>query len=98
MPELNMTEHGALRFLFVLALVLTAEPCVARGQEFEQEPILYSKSQPENRVSQLLGELKTGTKRLEYEEGRGYLRSLLSRTGSARVIANARLFEDEPAA
>ena len=67
-----------MRFLFVLVLVLTAESRVARGQEFEQEPILYSRSQPKNRVSRLLEDLQAGTKRLEYEEGLGYLRSLLA--------------------
>ena len=73
-----MTRQGVFRFLFVLGLVFTAALRAARGQEYEQEPILYSKSQPQNRVSNLLEELKAGTKRLDYEAGHGYLRSLLA--------------------
>jgi hypothetical protein len=73
-----MTRQAQCRFLFVLGLVITAAPPVARGQEFEQEPILYSKSQPQNRVSKLLEELEAGSKKLDYSEDRGYLPSLLT--------------------
>jgi hypothetical protein len=64
------------RFLCGLALVLAAVQ-VARGQEFEQEPIRYSRSQPANRVSRLLDQIAAGEKSLPHEEGLGYLRALL---------------------
>ena len=51
---------------------------VAYGQDYDQAPIRYSQTQPSNRVSKLLAELESGTKSLEYEEDRGYLRSLLA--------------------
>jgi hypothetical protein len=73
-----MPGHGAWGGLFVLVLVLFVGQDVAPGDEFEQEPIFYSKSQPENRVATLIGELEAGAKRLAYEEDRGYLKSLLA--------------------
>jgi hypothetical protein len=72
-----MFNQRRFRFLFRLALVFTAVPCVAGGQEFEQEPIFYSRSQPANRASRLLEQLATGEKPLAHEEQLGYLRSLL---------------------
>jgi hypothetical protein len=49
----------------------------AGGQEFEQAPILYSQSTPNNPVSRLIDRIKAGEKKLAYEEHFGYLRSLL---------------------
>ena len=51
---------------------------MAGGQEFEQEPIFYSRSQPANRVSRLLDKIAAGEKPLAHEEQLGYLRSLLA--------------------
>lgn len=73
-----MPRHAAWGGLFVLVLVVSIGHGAAQGDEFEQEPISYSKSEPENRVATLIGELEAGTKRLAYEEDRGYLRSLLA--------------------
>ena len=42
-----------------LALVLGAWSQRAGGQEYEQEPILYGKATPDNRVSRLFDELAT---------------------------------------
>ena len=42
-----MQACGTSRLLLALVLVHSAALCVARGQEFEQEPILYSQSQPD---------------------------------------------------
>jgi hypothetical protein len=50
----------------------------AAAQEFEQEPIRYSQSQPDNRVSRLIERMKTGETKLTHEEHFGYLRSLLA--------------------
>ncbi len=48
------------------------------AQEFEQEPIRYSQTEPENRVSRLMERLKSGEAKLPFDEQFGYLRSLLS--------------------
>src|SRR5262245_4686121 len=71
-----MTSTRLLRLLCGLTLVSAAVQ-VARGQEFEQEPIRYSRSQPGNRVSRLLDQIVAGEKSLPHEEGLGYLRALL---------------------
>ena len=60
-----------------LAWALATTAGLARGQEFEQAPILYSQSQPDNRVSRLFEAIESGEKKLKREEGTGYLRSLL---------------------
>ena len=49
----------------------------ARAQEYQQEPILYSKSAPEDRVSELIQRLDAEETRLDYEPGFGFLRSIL---------------------
>ena len=53
--------------------------CVsARAQEFEQEPIRYSQTQPENCVSRLVERISAGEVALAHEPRFGYLRSLLT--------------------
>jgi hypothetical protein len=49
-----------------------------RAQDFEREPIEYSKRSGDNRVTQLMAELQSGKKTLKHEPGFGYLRSLLA--------------------
>jgi len=61
--------------LIVLGLLLGAAPVLA--QEYEREPILYSKSEPHNRFSRLVERLEAGTARLDFEPRWGYLRGLL---------------------
>src|SRR6187455_986813 len=50
---------------------------LAVAQEFEREPIEYSKREPKNRVSQLMAELKSDKQSLKYDEKFGYLPALL---------------------
>jgi len=73
-----MQAYGTSRLLLALALVHSAALGMARGQEFEQEPILYSQSEADNRVSRLFEQIASGEKKLTYEENCGYLRSLLA--------------------
>src|SRR5262245_38111235 len=73
-----MTSKCLTRFVFGLALVITAAPRVVRGQEFEQEPIRYSRSRPANRASRLLDQIAAGEKSLPHEVELGYLRALLA--------------------
>ncbi len=51
---------------------------IAGGQEFEQEPIRYSQSRPENRVSRLIERIKSEETKLTHDEQFGFLRSLLA--------------------
>jgi hypothetical protein len=63
------------------AILFAVLGCVSRlvlAQEFEQEPILYSQSQPDNRVSRLFEQIAAGQTKLTHEEHFGYLRSLLA--------------------
>lgn len=54
----------------------------ARGEDdFEREPISYSKEKPKNRVTQLLEDVTAGKKTLQYDDHFGYLKSLLSELG-----------------
>lgn len=64
-------------WLLAASLALAAVSPAVRSQDYEQEPIRYSQAKPDNRVSRMLAELESGAKTLDYEEGRGYLRSLL---------------------
>jgi hypothetical protein len=48
------------------------------ADDFEKEPISYSKGKPANAVSRLETRLATGKAKLAYEKGTGYLKSLLS--------------------
>jgi hypothetical protein len=73
-----MFVHRLTRLLFGFCLVIAAASRVARGQEFEQEPIAYSRSRPDNCVSQLVERIESGEASLAYDETMGYLRSLLS--------------------
>lgn len=66
-----------MKFALTLGLCLLASQ-TAMAQEFEQEPIRYSQSQPDNRVSQLIERVNAGKTKLAHEEHFGYLRSLLA--------------------
>jgi hypothetical protein len=50
----------------------------AIAQDFEQEPIRYSQSEPDNRVSRLIERVGAGKIELTHEDHFGYLRSLLT--------------------
>jgi hypothetical protein len=64
--------------LCVWAFLLAAVARPAWAQEYEHEPIQYSKSEPHNRVSQLIERIQAGKTQLHHEPHFGYLRSLLA--------------------
>ncbi len=69
---------ACLSRLFLLGVVsLWVTQSVRASDEFEQAPIHYSASTPDNPVSRFHEELKAGKATLKYEEDFGYLRSLL---------------------
>ncbi|HEX5106134.1 MAG TPA: hypothetical protein VFV87_20080 [Pirellulaceae bacterium] len=49
----------------------------AFGQEYEEEPIRYSDSEPNNRVSQVLERIEAGELKLKFSDRLGYLPALL---------------------
>src|SRR5262249_28908577 len=62
-----------------LSLLSLQFSCLAAAaQEFEREPVEYSRRQPENRVSRLMADLQSGQRTLKHEPHFGYLRSLLA--------------------
>lgn len=67
------------RRLPFLAVLIIGVNCAnfAAAQDFEQEPISYSKRQPGNRVSRLIDEIKQGRQKLTYDKKSGYLPALL---------------------
>lgn len=71
------TKTRTLSVLLVMASSLAALD-LGKAEEFEREPIEYSKRSGENRVTRLMAELQTGKRALKHEPGMGYLRSLLS--------------------
>ncbi|MFM8728714.1 MAG: hypothetical protein ACKON9_26750, partial [Planctomycetaceae bacterium] len=67
------------RILCLLCCLLCAAPGPLPGQEdFEGPPIEYSRSTPDNAVSQLQQRLQTRQTQLTWEPEFGYLRSLLT--------------------
>lgn len=63
--------------LFAAAALATVAPAALHAQEYEREPIRYGQTQPDNRVSRLIGRLESGESHLNYEPHFGYLRSVL---------------------
>ena len=54
---------------------------MSRADENEPAPIEYSRSEPDNRVSALQGQLASGKSKLEFDERHGYLPALLAALG-----------------
>jgi hypothetical protein len=73
-----MPLRGKLSLVVILTLTLGLAPAQAQADEFDEAPILYSDSQPNNRVSRCFDAIEAGHTKLTYEEGTGYLRSLLA--------------------
>src|SRR5262245_14665028 len=73
-----MMRRQAILRLTVLSWLCCGVLSFAGGQEFEQEPIQYSLSQPDNRVSRLIERIGAGGVTLAHEPRFGYLRALLS--------------------
>lgn len=68
-----LTTHWALP-----AILLSAAAVAGAADEFEQAPIEYSKSTPENVISRLQSRLDAGKAGLKYDADYGYLKSLLT--------------------
>lgn len=71
-------QSRSFRTLAILVVAIGLLANTLTAQEFEREPIEYSKREPKNRVSQLMADLKSGQQTLKYEEKFGYLPALLA--------------------
>jgi hypothetical protein len=71
-----MSDPTPLRRLSGLLLVVLG-PCLATAQDFEQAPIHYSQSKPDNRVSRLINRVQAGDTKLAWHDDFGYLPALL---------------------
>lgn len=65
------------RLLTAFSLLALALPIGLAAQEFEREPIEYTKRQANNRVTRLAAELKAQRQALKFDEKFGYLPGLL---------------------
>lgn len=72
-------NHFLTCFLWLplLATAINAASLAQAGVNYEEAPIFYSVTSPENRISRLQQRLAAGEVALKYEEPTGYLRSLL---------------------
>src|SRR5436190_12290115 len=74
---MNTTNiHRFAAFCVLAALAWWCCPA-AQADEFEREPIQYSKKSGDNRVTRLMAELQDGKKSLAREADFGYLRAVL---------------------
>ena len=70
-------RHWAIALIATAASILSFGENLVVAQDFEREPINYLTALTDNPVSQLESRLEKGEARLEHEERRGYLKSLL---------------------
>ena len=70
-------RHAACSLLLVGLVGWLASPTRGRGADFDQAPINYTRSIPDNRVSALQKKLDAGRARLAYEEDHGFLKAVL---------------------
>jgi hypothetical protein len=55
-----------------------ATAALAAGQDHDADPINYTASRPDNRVSRMWSQVEEGSQKLDFSESHGYLPSLLS--------------------
>jgi hypothetical protein len=73
-----------MRYFFnnkLIILLLTAVMILHAEDRFESAPVNYSKVKPDNAISRLQKEIDLGNKKLSFEQGTGYLRSVLKSLG-----------------
>jgi hypothetical protein len=74
-------ESMRLQSTMSLTVMVALGSCIvsaAIAQDYEQAPIHYSQSTPDNRVSRLIERVNRGEAKLAHEDHFGYLRSLLA--------------------
>ncbi|REK22524.1 MAG: hypothetical protein DWQ42_16920 [Planctomycetota bacterium] len=80
--KLNRSTRRSIACALLIVALAAAAPPAARAQlDFDRAPINYASAVTDDRVARLQKRLDAGEVRLEYEEGRGYLRSVLRELG-----------------
>jgi hypothetical protein len=72
-----MQHSQLIALLFAGCISCTCSNTFAQRVNYEEAPINYSLSVPDNRISQLQAQLDSGAKALTFDGKQGYLRSLL---------------------
>lgn len=72
-----MTRRSTCLILTIYAITILNSPAFAQRVNYEEAPINYSLAVPENVISKLQTKLDAGEQKLQFEETRGYLKSLL---------------------
>ena len=88
-----MTSFSSRLLLTAFALTLLSPSTFAQRVNYEEPPISYSVSKPDNRISQLQEKLDAGTAELKFETEQGYLKSLLQQlqiSASSQVLSFGR--------
>lgn len=85
--------------VFLTVLILGGSPLSGADVNYEEAPINYSRTPPDNRVTHLQQQLSAGAKSLEFEEPQGYLKSVLRElkipvTSQALVFSKTSLQKD----
>ena len=76
---MSRLRHLASSAVLLVASVLAGQsPVLAQVDDYEQEPIKYSRSQPDNVITRLQARVDKGEAKLEFNEKTGYLRSVLA--------------------
>ncbi len=70
----NLNHAGLLAMLFA---ALAGAPAIG-AEPYDEAPIFYTQTQPQNPVSRLIGEVEAGRVQLSHQEGLGYLPALLA--------------------
>lgn len=66
-----------MRRIALAAALLAFAGTAAAEDEYERDPIAYSRTAPDNAVSRLQGRIDEGNARLDFDARQGYLRSVL---------------------
>jgi len=82
MSRLNQTsrlrQFATMASLGLITLLGVHQAALAQVDDYEQEPIRYSRSEPDNVITRLQARVDKGETKLTFEEKTGYLRSVLA--------------------
>lgn len=74
---MNVLRRCSTILILLIAMTVHATSAMAQRVNYEEAPISYSLAVPENKISRLQTKLDAGEQKLQFEETRGYLKSLL---------------------
>lgn len=74
---MNIFKQYSTMLILLLAMTVNAPSAMAQRVNYEEAPISYGLEVPDNLISGLQTKLDAGEQKLQYENTRGYLKSLL---------------------